>query len=68
LLKSIKGVLQKAEKSILKTHPDIISGEVRDFMLIHNSKKDKSPTGATIQVESTGGRKTYFTKEQKLFK
>lgn len=68
LLKSIKGVLQKAEKSILKTHPDIISGEVRDFMLIHNSKKDKSPTGAAIRVESAGGRKTYFTDEQKLFK
>ena len=46
LLKSIKSVLQHAEKSIVKSHPDIISGEIRDFMLIHNSKKDKSPTGA----------------------
>jgi formamidopyrimidine-DNA glycosylase len=68
LLKSIKRVLQKAEKSILKTHPEIISGEVRDFMLIHNPKIERSPSGAPIQVKSASSRKTYFTKEQKLFK
>jgi formamidopyrimidine-DNA glycosylase len=68
LLKSIKNVLQKAEKSIIKSNPDIISGEIRDFMLIHNSKKEKSPTGAAIQVKSVGARKTYYTDEQKLFK
>ena len=68
LLKSIKSVLQNAEKSIVKTHPDIISGEIRDFMLIHNSKKEKSPTGARIQVKSVGARKTYYTDEQKLFR
>jgi formamidopyrimidine-DNA glycosylase len=68
LLKSIKSVLQKAEKSIIKSNPDIISGEIRDFMLIHNSKKEKSPTGAAIQVKSVSSRKTYYTDEQKLFK
>ena len=68
LMKSIKSVLQHAEKSIVKSHPDIISGEIRDFMLIHNSKKDKSPTGAPIQVKSVGARKTYYTDEQKLFR
>jgi len=68
LLKSIKSVLQKAEKSIIKSNPDIISGEIRDFMLIHNSKKEKSPAGAPIKVKSVGGRKTYYTDEQKLFK
>jgi formamidopyrimidine-DNA glycosylase len=67
LLRSIKRVLQKAEKSILKTHPDIISGEIRDFMLIHNPKKEKSPSGAIIQVKTAGGRKTYYTDEQKVF-
>jgi formamidopyrimidine-DNA glycosylase len=68
LLKSIKNVLKKAEQSILKTHPAIISGEVRDFMLIHNSKKEKSPTGAAIEVKTAGARKTYYTKEQTLYK
>ena len=68
LVKSIKKVLRQAEKNIIKSHPDIISGEVRDFMLIHNSKKKKSPKGALIEVKSVGARKTYFTSEQKLFK
>jgi formamidopyrimidine-DNA glycosylase len=68
LLKSIKSILRKAEKSIIKSNPDIISGEIRDFMLIHNSKKEKSPRGADIQVKSVGARKTYYTEEQKLYK
>jgi formamidopyrimidine-DNA glycosylase len=67
LSKAIKSVLTKAEKTILKSNPDIITGEVRDFLAIHNSKKEKSPTGAEIKVEVVGGRKTYYTDEQKLF-
>lgn len=42
LAKSIKNVLTSAQKSILKHHPDIIAGEVRDFLLIDNPKKNKS--------------------------
>lgn len=67
LAKSIKKVLNDAEKQIIKTHPDIISGEVRDFLQIHHSKKAKSPTGAAIQNKVSGSRKTYFTEEQELF-
>ena len=67
LVKSIKQVLAKGEKNIMKSNPDIISGEVRDFMLVHNAKKEESPTGRQIQVKTLGGRKTYFTDEQKLF-
>lgn len=67
LLKSIKGVLRNAEKQIIKSHPDIISGEIRDFMLIHNSKKQSSPTGAAIQVKTSNARKTYYTDEQILY-
>lgn len=67
LAKAIKDVLQKAEKQILKSHPDIISGEVRDFMAIHNPKQTHSPTGAAIEHKAVGGRKTYYTEEQELF-
>ena len=67
LVKSIKHVLEHAEKQIKKTNPDIISGEVRDFLLIHNAKKDKSPSGAAILQKTAGGRKTYYTDEQELF-
>lgn len=67
LAKSIKGVLKSAEKSITKSHPEIISGEVRDFMKIHNSKKTQSPTGAPIMYKVVGARKTYYTDEQEMF-
>lgn len=66
LVKSIREVLTDAEKQILKTNPDIINGEVRDFMLIHNSKKQKSPFGAEIRIKEAG-RKTYYTDEQELY-
>lgn len=68
LLKSIKAVLSHAEKQILTSHPDTISGEARGFLKIHNSKKKLSPTGVAIQHKIIGGRKTYFTDEQELFK
>lgn len=67
LAKAIKSVLTAGEKSILKSHPDIIAGEVRDFLKIHNSKKEKSPGGAKILVKTVGARKTYYTEEQQLF-
>jgi len=64
LAKSISKVLQAAEKQILKEKPDIISGEVRDFLKIHKNKNEKSPSGAPVLVEKKGTRKTYYTKEQ----
>jgi formamidopyrimidine-DNA glycosylase len=67
LHKAIKKVLVRAEKQIRKTHPDIISGEVRDFLSIHNAKKTESPTGHKIANKKAGGRPTYFTDEQELY-
>jgi formamidopyrimidine-DNA glycosylase len=67
LAKSIKKVLKDAEKKIKKAHPDLVSGEVRDFLLIHNSKKEKSPTGVPIESATINNRKTYYTKEQELY-
>jgi formamidopyrimidine-DNA glycosylase len=67
LAKSMRLVLTKAEKTILKNHPDIISGENRDLLSIHNAKKENSPTGAKIRSETMGGRKTFYTDEQKLY-
>jgi formamidopyrimidine-DNA glycosylase len=68
LVKSIKKVLDNAEKQIFASHPDIIRGEVRDFLQIHHSKKEKSPTGAVIHTKTAGSRKTYYTDEQELYK
>lgn len=67
LAMSIRTVLVKAEKTILKSKPDIIGGEARDFLSIHNKNKTHSPTGAEIQIDESGSRKTYYTNEQELF-
>ncbi|SFD75316.1 formamidopyrimidine-DNA glycosylase [Chitinophaga sp. CF118] len=67
LARSIYSVLSDAIVKIQKKNPDIIAGEIRDFMLIHNSALEKSPTGAEIKKHTAGGRNTYFTDEQELF-
>ena len=67
LVASISAVLRNAEKQLRQFHPDIISGEYRDFLNIHGAKIKKSPTGAEVLVKKTGGRKTYYTEEQELF-
>lgn len=67
LTKSIKKILKEAEKKIKKAHPGLITGEIRDFLVIHNAKKEKSPTGAPIQSGEINKRKTYYTDEQELF-
>lgn len=67
LARSIKKVLADAEKQILKATPDAISGELRDFLAVHHSKKKESPTGGKIIKKSLGGRSTYYTDEQELF-
>ncbi len=67
LAKSIKKVLLNAVKYIEKHHPDLISGEVRDFLPIHHHKKKKSPGGFPIKKTEVNKRITYYTDEQNLF-
>ncbi len=67
LVKSIKSTLVTAEEELLQAHPDIISGEYREFLKIHSPKLKESPTGAAIIVEKVGSRKTYYTNEQEYF-
>jgi formamidopyrimidine-DNA glycosylase len=64
LANAVRKVLLGAEQKIKMSDPDIIGGEIRGFLLIHNSKKKKSPKGAPIKIKSAGGRKTYYTDEQ----
>ncbi|MCL4638196.1 MULTISPECIES: Fpg/Nei family DNA glycosylase [Olivibacter] len=67
LVESIKEVLLQAEKMILKEHPDIISGEIRDFMKVHRVKAKEDPQGNPIRTEKIGGRTTYFTDRQHVY-
>ncbi len=67
LAESIISVLKNAEKEILKADPGIISGEVRDFLIVHQPRKKSTPQGKAIQQAEVGSRKTYYTDEQQLF-
>jgi formamidopyrimidine-DNA glycosylase len=67
LAKIIKKVLKNATNKIYKNHPDLIHGEIRDFLDIHTKKKEKSPTGAKIKIAERGMLKTYYTDEQVLY-
>jgi formamidopyrimidine-DNA glycosylase len=67
LIASVKKVLEDAEKQILKDHPDIITGEYRDFMEVHNARKKKTSTGADILQKPIASRKTYYTAEQEEY-
>lgn len=67
LFENISEVLIDAEKQILKKDPEIIRGEIRDFLKVHNSKLTHSPTGGTIKKENLGNRITYYTDEQVLY-
>ena len=68
LARSVKQVLKKGERQIRKAAPGIIGGEIRDFMVIHNATRKRSPKGGVIKHKMAGGRKTYYTAEQELFK
>jgi formamidopyrimidine-DNA glycosylase len=67
LNEAIKSVLRDAEEQIKKTDPDLISGEIRHFLKVHNSKKSHSPTGDKIKIAQLNSRKTYYTDEQQEF-
>ena len=68
LLVAIKKILKKEIKNIDKHHPGKVNGEVKEFLKIHTKEKTKSPTGAPIIIEKNGMMKTYYTKEQVLYK
>ena len=67
LAKNIKAVLNAAIRKIGKKYPELVQGEVRDFMDIHTKAKTQSPTGYPIKVADRGMLKTYYTDEQTLF-
>lgn len=65
LAKAIKSVLVDAINKISQAHPGLISGEVKEFLLVH--RREISPTGEKIEVVKNGSRKTYYTTEQELY-
>jgi formamidopyrimidine-DNA glycosylase len=65
---SIKSVLSAATDHLRENHSGIMSGEVRDFLPVHNPKAKNSSTGHPIIIEQIASKKTYYTEEQILYK
>ncbi len=68
LAKAIKSVLKNATKQIKKAYPELLTGEVKEFLKVHHKDKTHSPTGAEIKIDTQGMRKTYYTDEQVLYR
>lgn len=68
LYKSIKDVLMDAILKIEKASPDIISGEERSFLKVHNKNLKHTQDGKEILVKKVASKTTYMTEEQILFK
>jgi formamidopyrimidine-DNA glycosylase len=64
----IKKILKKEIVQIYKKYKGKINVEVKEFLKIHTKEKTKSPTGAVIIIDKKGMMKTYYTKEQKMYK
>ena len=67
LFSSLGDVLKGAIKAIGKENGDELRGELRDFMKIHGSGIEKSPTGTKVKSEKIAGRTAYYTDEQQLY-
>ena len=67
LYNQIKETLQWGIENIQLYTPNIITGETRDFMKVHNRKLRKTLRGERIIVEKVVSKKTYYTALQKLY-
>jgi len=64
LYNAIGTVLHDAVDCIKRISPDIISGEERSFLKVHNRTIKETETGYPIIVERVASKITYYTKEQ----
>ena len=67
LYHAIGSVLTEAINSIKHISPDIISGEVRSFLKVHNRTRKETETGYPIIVEKIASKTTYYTEEQIIY-
>ncbi|MEO6541390.1 MAG: DNA-formamidopyrimidine glycosylase family protein [Ferruginibacter sp.] len=68
LVTCIKKILKTGIKNIYRTYKGKVNVEVKEFLKIHTKTKTKSPTGSLIKIDKKGMMKTYYTKEQILYK
>ena len=68
LWQAIPFILNDAIQNIQTIAPDIISGEERSFLQVHNPRRKFTEAGDKIIVKTIASKTTYFTDKQKLFR
>lgn len=67
LYTAISDVLKDAIANIERISPDIICGEERSFLRVHNSRKKYTDEGDRILIQKIAAKTTYYTERQQLF-
>ena len=67
IYESVRSVLNRAVAAIKEISPDIISGEVRSFLKVHNKTINVTSTGTPIKRQTVASKITYFTDEQIIY-
>ena len=67
LYQAISSILTDAIQTIQKIAPDIINGEERNFLKVHNPRKKFTDEGDKIIKKTVATKTTYFTDKQKLY-
>jgi hypothetical protein len=68
LYAAIRPVLEDAVGNILAAFPDIVGGEERGFLKVHNRDKSATDEGEPILVKEIAEKKTYYTAKQRRFR
>ena len=68
LYRAIPAVLSDAVENILNLAPDIVGGEERSFLKVHNPDKAQTNEGEPILTKIVAEKKTYFTAKQRRFR
>ena len=68
LFNAISYILKDAIVNIENISPEIISGEERSFLKVHNSQKKYTDEGDEILIKKIASKITYYTEKQQLFK
>jgi formamidopyrimidine-DNA glycosylase len=67
LYHAIRAVMTDAIAEIKRISPDIISGEERSFLKVHNKNLKQTATGYPITIERVVSKITYYTEEQVMY-
>lgn len=67
LYNAIQQVLEKAIVSIRNIAPNIIGGEERNFLIVHNPNSKSTPDGEEILTKKVASKTTYYTLSQILY-